>query len=76
MADQDDDVFEEIADETDTSTIVVFMQQPDEVSPVYDLVGDVDLDEAIVLVVKGLFAMVLDSMGFYDDDDDDELAGD
>lgn len=73
MADQDD-VFAEITDETESPAIVVFMQQPDEVSPDYDLLGDVELDEAITLVVKGLFSMVLDSLGYWDDDDteDDE----
>lgn len=76
MADQgtnnDDGLFEEITDEEETASIVVFMQQPDEMSPAYDLVGDVELDDAIVMVVKGLVSMVLDSLGFWDDDDEED----
>lgn len=71
MADQDD-IFEEIADETETAQVVVFMQQPDEVSPDYDLLGDMELDEAIAMVVKGLVSMVLDSLGIFDLDDDED----
>lgn len=79
MSDQDDGVFAEIADETETAAIVILVQQPDEVSPDYDLVGDLELDDAIAMVVKGLVSMVLDSLGFWDtdeDDDDEDALGD
>lgn len=68
----DNGVFTEMAEDLETPAYVLIQQNADDDNPEYDLVGDVDLDEAITMTVKGLFMMVADALGWWDNDDDDD----
>lgn len=69
-----DDTFDEITVEMDLAeTIVVaFTQRPDCSAPEVDLTGTNDYDTAIAIAAKGLFTLILDSLGMWEPDDDEE----
>lgn len=72
MGPDDNSAFTELADEVETPAYVLIQQNPDDDNPEYDLVGDLDINEAIGMTVKGLFLMVADALGWWDDGDDDD----
>jgi hypothetical protein len=69
----DDDTFAELAGSLVEPIIVSITAREGFVTADYDVDGTDDLEKAIGVVVKGLFALVMDAMGHWDDlDDEDE----
>lgn len=72
----DNAAFDELTAEMEDTIVVAFTQRSDEGTPEVDLAGTTDYDAAIAVAVKGLFMLILDSMGFWEPDPEDEESED
>lgn len=72
----EDAVFSELTVDMEDTIVVAFTQRSDEGTPEVDLAGTTDYDAAIAVAVKGIFMLILDSMGFWESDEDNEQEED